>query len=63
MNNIFFTSVTVEILPGANYLEAVQEAIDLAKEEDCDVIIYCDGRTIPVAPWSKAEKIVEKYFS
>lgn len=63
MENLFFTSITVEILLGAKYIDAVQDAIDIAKEADCDVIIYCGGRTIPVAPWSIAENVVEKYFS
>ncbi len=63
MNALWITHIFVEILPGFNVRTAVSQAISLAQETDCEVIIVNGGEKITVTSTTSVDEVMEKHFS
>lgn len=63
MNTLWITHIFVEILPGGDVRTAISQAINLAQEADCEVIIMGQDEKIIITSTTLVNEVMEKYFS
>lgn len=63
MNALWITHIFVEILPGFDIKMAIGQAISLAQETDCEVVIVDNGRKIIVTSTTLVDEVMEEHFS
>ena len=63
MNALWITCIFVEILPGFDIEMAVGQAISLAQEANCEVVIVNDGEKITITSTTLVDEVMEEHFS
>jgi len=63
MNALWITCIFVKILPGFDIKMALGQAISLAQEANCEVIIANDGEKITVTSTTLVDEVMEEHFS